>query len=220
MRAALRECIALLQKAAMPDFALEIAHAPARVCGVDEAGCGPWAGPVVAAAVIFENRRAVPRGLDDSKKLTREARETLYARLMDAHVTHGVGIVDVDAIDTLNIWGATQLAMRRAVAGLGAAPALALIDGKRTPKDFPCPTQCIIGGDGLSLSIAAASIIAKVTRDRLMQAYAEQYPHYGFERHAGYGTALHQQALAAHGPCPIHRRSFAPIRALIEARAA
>jgi len=202
----------------MPHFTLETSFAPRRVCGVDEAGCGPWAGPVVAAAVHFTNRRAVPRGLDDSKKLKPSARAALAEKLLAQpdRILTGIGIADVAEIDALNIWGATALAMKRAVAALAHPPELALVDGKRIPRDFPCEVQTVIGGDGISLSIAAASILAKTARDRLMHNYAATYPQYGFERHAGYGTAAHQAALAAHGPCPIHRTSFRPIRELLE----
>lgn len=199
----------------MPHFKLEHKYAPARVCGVDEAGRGPWAGPVVAAALIFQPGDTAPRGLNDSKKLNAAAREDLFEKLTARNIVHGVGIATAEEIDELNIWGATQLAMRRAVAALSLTPQVALVDGKLKPKDFPCAVEPIIGGDGISLSIAAASIIAKVTRDRIMHAHALTYPQYGFERHAGYGTPLHQEALAAHGPCPLHRRSFAPIRALL-----
>jgi ribonuclease HII len=140
--------------------------------------------------------------------------------LLGAGIAHGVGIASAEEIDTLNIWGATQLAMQRAITMLPTAPAFALVDGKIAPKGLPCPCRPIIGGDGISLSIAAASIIAKVTRDHLMETYGNQYPAYGFEKHAGYGTVQHQEALAAHGPCAIHRRSFAPIRALLERKRA
>lgn len=199
----------------MPDFTLERSYAPARVCGVDEAGRGPWAGPVVAASAMFCDPQAIPIGLNDSKKLTAAARERLYAQLLQTSIVYGIGIASVEEIDALNIWQATQLAMRRAMAAMPEPAELALVDGKLVPKGFPCPARAIIGGDGLSLSIAAASILAKVTRDRLMTRYASEYPEYGFERHAGYGTAQHRQALARHGICPIHRRSYAPIRALL-----
>jgi ribonuclease HII len=201
----------------MPHFELETQYAPARVCGVDEAGRGPWAGPVVAAAVLFQTRDEIPDGLNDSKKLSRRAREQLFAQLMQATIAHGIGIASAQEIDTLNIWGATQLAMRRAVNALPLAPEIALVDGKLNPKPFACPTHPVVGGDGISLSIAAASILAKVTRDRLMDDLARLYPAYDFARHAGYGTAFHREALATHGPCPEHRRSYAPIRALLEA---
>lgn len=198
----------------MPTFKLESAHHPLRVCGVDEAGRGPWAGPVVASAVVFHTPKAI-RGCNDSKQLTREDREKLFPRIHErCHV--GIGIASVEEIETLNIWGATALAMRRAVLALPFAPEMALVDGKVHPREFPCPTQTVVGGDGLSHSIAAASIIAKVTRDRIMQEQALFYPQYGFERHAGYGTKQHQHALREHGVCPLHRRSFRSIRALLD----
>jgi len=205
----------------MPHYRLETEFAPRRVCGVDEAGCGPWAGPVVAASVYFTQWQAIPKGLDDSKKLTAKVREELIAQLMGdpARIHFGVGVATVEEIDALNIWGATALAMKRAVEQLPLKPEIALIDGKRRPRDFPCAIETVIGGDGISLSIAAASVIAKVTRDRMMQELAALYPHYGFERHAGYGTKYHQEALAAHGPSPAHRRSFQPIKLLLEATA-
>jgi ribonuclease HII len=200
----------------MPHFKLELKHAPARVCGVDEAGRGPWAGPVVAAALIFQPGDTRPRGLDDSKKLDRAAREEIFDKLIARNIIHAVGIASVEEIDEHNIWGATQLAMCRAVAALSLVPDVALIDGNLKPKDMPCIAHPVVNGDAISFSIAAASIIAKVTRDRIMAEHARIYPHYGFERHAGYGTPCHQEALATHGPCILHRRSFAPIRLLLE----
>lgn len=199
----------------MPDFSYEFAHHPARVCGVDEAGRGPWAGPVVAAAVYFADHHAIPNGLNDSKQVKPAQRDALFDAIC-ATAIYGVGIATAEEIDRLNIWGATSLAMRRAVAGLSVPPELALIDGKLVPKDFPCRGLAIVKGDSLSLSIAAASILAKVTRDRMMDAFAEEFPGYGFERHKGYGTAQHQQALQRQGVSRIHRRSFAPIRVLLE----
>ncbi|MFO0457146.1 MAG: ribonuclease HII [Alphaproteobacteria bacterium] len=196
-------------------FTLELAARLAPVCGVDEAGRGPWAGPVVAAAVIFSDYVPI-EGLNDSKQVAASRRIILYEQIM-AQCSVGVGQVSADEIDRMNIWRATELAMQRAVAALPVAAAFALIDGNRIPACLPCPSSAIIRGDSISPSIAAASIIAKVTRDQIMTDYARHYPHYGFERHAGYGTAQHQAALAAHGICPIHRRSFAPIRALLEA---
>ena len=199
----------------MPTFKLETAHHPLRVCGVDEAGRGPWAGPVVASAVMFHTLKAI-RGVNDSKQLNRHARELLYPRIHE-RCSVGIGIASVEEIDTLSIWGATALAMRRATLALPFPPDIALIDGKLHPKDFPCKTQTVVGGDSLSHSIAAASIIAKVTRDRIMHELALFYPQYGFDRHAGYGTKHHQVALQEHGACPEHRRSFSPIRALLDA---
>jgi ribonuclease HII len=196
----------------MPHFLIEAEYAPHPVCGVDEAGCGPWAGPVVAAAVIFRSSQEIPAGLNDSKKLSRQIREKLFLSIQHHALCTGIGIAEIHEIDTLNIWGATQLAMKRAVEALQTNPTMALIDGKRTPKNFPCATRTFIGGDAISSSIAAASILAKVTRDQLMDEYAKRFPAYGFERHAGYGTKFHQEAIARHGICPIHRLSFRPIR--------
>lgn len=201
----------------MPHYALERMHAtPHLVCGVDEAGRGPWAGPVVAASAMFKNERDIPARINDSKKLSHKAREELFEQIC-ATASFGVGIATVEEIDQLNIWGATALAMTRAVQALKQAPAFALIDGNRVPKDFPCDARAIVKGDGTSLSIGAASIIAKVTRDRMMVKLHEQFPHYGFAQHMGYGTAAHSAALREHGICHAHRKSFAPIRALVEA---
>ena len=201
----------------MLTFHLEKSHHPLRVCGVDEAGRGPWAGPVVAAAAMFHAYRkpTTLARLNDSKKLSHAVREELFD-IITQHATVGVGIASVEEIETLNIWGATTLAMRRAVNALPTLPDMALVDGKTRPREFPCATHMVIGGDGVSPSIAAASIIAKVTRDRIMRELAETYPNYGFDRHAGYGTQQHQDALALHGICPAHRRSYAPIRAIID----
>ncbi len=206
-----------------PDLSREIALG-GRVAGIDEAGRGPWAGPVVAGAVILTPAAAVLPALarlDDSKKLTAARRDTLFAALHDAAslgaVFIGVGDASIGEIDDLNILGATMLAMRRAVAALPAVPDHALVDGNRLPG-LDCPATALVGGDGLSLSIAAASIVAKVTRDRRMAALAAEFPGYGWERNAGYGTAEHREALARLGPCVHHRRSFAPIRKLIEAK--
>lgn len=204
----------------MPHYDIEASLNCARICGVDEAGRGPWAGPVVAASVMFLDRTDIPAGLNDSKKLSKTARDNLHQLLVDSGAIYGVGTATSAEIDQLNIWQATQLAMRRAVDAMAQAPEFALIDGNLSPKSFPCPVRPVIGGDGISLSIAAASVLAKVTRDRMMEQYAREYPQYGFERHAGYGTKQHQQALAAHGPCPIHRVSYAPIRAILEAHEA
>lgn len=201
-----------------PDFSREerirarpggLASGP--ICGIDEAGRGPWAGPVVAAAVILDGRRA-PDGIDDSKKLSAPRRTALAEAIRAAAVT-GIGIASVEEIDALNIREATFLAMRRAVAALAVVPAHALIDGRDAP-DVGCPAEAVTGGDGLSLSIAAASILAKTARDGMMAEAARRYPGYGFERHMGYGTKAHRAALARLGACPLHRKSFAPIRAL------
>lgn len=199
--------------AGIPDLSFELAAGVAPVCGVDEAGRGPWAGPVVAAAVILDAAR-IPPGLNDSKKLNEKKREALFPAIMESAVV-GVGIADVERIDRDNILAATLWAMQQAVDQLAVKPQLALIDGNRPPK-LACRVQTIIDGDALSLSVAAASIIAKVTRDRMMIDLDVQYPAYGFAAHKGYGTAAHQTALANFGPAPCHRQSFAPVRALIQ----
>ncbi|MBX3490524.1 ribonuclease HII [Parvibaculum sp.] len=198
----------------LPDFRfeLEAGHPRLAVCGVDEAGRGPWAGPVVAAAVILD-AACIPPGLNDSKKLDAARRESLFAAL-EASAVIGIGEASVAEIDRLNILQATMLAMRRAVAALAVPPAFALIDGNRLPA-LPCPARAIVKGDALSLSVAAASIAAKTVRDRTMCELAEIHPGYGFERHKGYGTAAHAQALLRLGPSPAHRTSFAPIRKML-----
>lgn len=183
------------------------------VVGIDEAGRGPWAGPVVAAAVILKPER-IPAGLNDSKKLSARARDALYSDIAE-HSIVGVGIADVALIDARNILQATLFAMRAAVIDLDESPACALVDGNRCP-DLPCPAETLIKGDARSLSVAAASIIAKVTRDRMMAALAEKHPGYGWERNKGYGTREHAQAIAELGITPHHRRSFRPIREAVE----
>ena len=200
-----------------PDDALERRLAKrfgGPVAGVDEAGRGPLAGPVVAAAVILDPAN-VPAGLNDSKKLTEAVRERLFAEIC-ASADVAVGIASIDRIDTMNILRANLWAMARAVDGLALRPAAALIDGRDVPPALPCPGEAVIKGDARSLSIAAASIIAKVTRDRLMVRLARAYPGYGFERHKGYGTKAHKAAIATLGPSPLHRKSFEPIRSLLE----
>lgn len=182
------------------------------VCGIDEAGRGPWAGPVVAAAVILDERK-IPDGLNDSKKLSHQKREALFSPIC-ASSQFGIGIVDAATIDEINILQATFLAMQRAVAALKAVPHFALVDGNRAPK-LQCQAQTIIGGDAKSLSIAAASILAKVTRDRLMVKLDQEFPNYGFAAHKGYGTAIHAAALAKFGPISAHRKSFKPVAALL-----
>lgn len=204
----------------MPDFQLESAH-PGIVCGIDEAGRGPLAGPVVAAAVILHRDRvpeALLSGLNDSKKLSAARREALLLTLEECGAAViGVGQADVAEIDTHNILRATYMAMDRACSALGQSVDVALVDGNRAPPlSVGCAIQTVIGGDGLSLSIAAASIVAKVTRDRIMTALAADFPAYGWERNAGYGTAEHRSAMIKHGVTPHHRRSFAPVRALCE----
>jgi ribonuclease HII len=181
-----------------------------RIAGIDEAGRGPLAGPVVAAAVILPDDYAHPT-LNDSKQLSHARREILYAEITaDPRIHWASAAIEADEIDRINILRATHAAMRLALARLPVAADIALIDGRPVP-DFPIPHRGIIKGDSLSLSIAAASIIAKVERDRLMTAHHRTWPAYGFAQHKGYGTAIHLAALRAHGPCPIHRRSFAPV---------
>ena len=191
-----------------PCFKLEKAH-PMPVAGVDEAGCAPLAGPVVAAAVILDRER-FPRGIDDSKALPADKREAIYARLTRVSAW-GVGIASVEEIDELNIYWARMLAMERAVEALGVEPAMVLVDGNRCPK-WRWSSVAIVDGDAKCRSIAAASIVAKVTRDRIMFDYARDYPGYGWETNKGYGTPEHQRALGTLGPTPLHRRSFAPVR--------
>jgi ribonuclease HII len=176
------------------------------ICGVDEAGRGPLAGPVCAAAVILPPHAQIP-GLNDSKKLTDKKRRELYPVIMEQAVAYGIGFASHEEIDEINILQATYLAMERAIAKLSVRPELALIDGNRA-KDFGVPVKTVIKGDSLSASIAAASILAKVTRDDLMLEAAKEYPQYAFDVHKGYGTKVHYEALAAYGPSPIHRMSF------------
>jgi ribonuclease HII len=211
-RAVLPDSGAMVSAAAMPDFVLEM-RCEGLVCGVDEAGRGPLAGPVVAAAVILDRRRlprALRYGLDDSKKLAPEAREE-FAAMLRRCAQIGVGAASVFEIDRRNILQATLAAMCRAVAALPVKPAIALVDGN-VPPPLPCPVRTVIGGDGLALSIATASVIAKVTRDSLMRRLALRYGGYGWETNVGYGTPEHQAALAALGLTPHHRRSFAPVQ--------
>ena len=176
------------------------------VCGVDEAGRGPLAGPVCAAAVILPPDVQID-GLNDSKKLTDRKRRELYEVITQCAVAYGIALVDEKVIDEINILQATFRAMGEAIGALAVKPQLVLIDGNREGQ-FGVPAQTIVKGDSLSASIAAASILAKVTRDRLMEQYAEEYPQYGFEIHKGYGTKRHYEALRAYGPCPIHRMTF------------
>ncbi len=176
------------------------------ICGVDEAGRGPLAGPVCAAAVILPANIEIP-GLNDSKKLSDKRRRELYPVIMEQAVAYGIGFADHNEIDEINILQATYLAMERALNALKVKPELALIDGNRA-KDFGIPVKTVVHGDSLSASIAAASVLAKVTRDDLMLKMAEEFPQYGFEVHKGYGTKAHYQALETYGPCPIHRMTF------------
>ena len=183
------------------------------VCGLDEAGRGPLAGPVVAAAVILDRKR-IPKGLNDSKQLSEEDREALYPRIMELAVAVGVGEASVDEIDLLNIRMATHQAMARAVRALSVAAQFALVDGNDAPA-LPCRCDTLVGGDGRSVSIAAASIIAKVTRDRLMVRLHDQHPHYNWKNNKGYGTPDHYSGLKSHGVTVHHRRSFAPVRNIV-----
>jgi len=204
----------------MPNFSIEDTIS-GIVCGVDEAGRGPWAGPVVAGAAILDQRRLDPdltRGLDDSKKLSRKRREHLFAALHEAArdgIVHiSTGTASVEEIDRLNILQATFLAMGRAVAALRLAPDHALVDGNQMPR-LICPATTVIKGDARSISISAASILAKVTRDAIMADLDRDHPGYGFAAHAGYGTKAHRDALERLGVTPHHRRSFAPIHNIL-----
>ena len=192
-----------------PHLMLEAA-CPTPVCGVDEAGRGPWAGPVSAAAVIFDPDR-VPQGVNDSKLLTPKARERLEVEIKACAVAWAVGFASVEEIAVLNILHATGLAMRRAVESLHVAPVFALVDGNYAFK-LPCPIKTVVKGDAISVSIAAASILAKTARDRLMAEMDFLYPGYGFAAHKGYGAPVHGEALVRLGPCPIHRMGWAPVR--------
>ena len=176
------------------------------ICGVDEAGRGPLAGPVCAAAVILPKHLQIP-GLNDSKKLTDKKRRELFPVIQQQAIAYGIGLASEAEIDEINILQATFLAMRRALEQLTVLPEIALIDGNRE-TDFGLPVKTVVKGDSLSANIAAASVLAKVTRDNIMVELAQQYPEYGFEIHKGYGTKAHYEALRTYGPCPIHRRSF------------
>jgi ribonuclease HII len=185
------------------------------VAGVDEAGRGPLAGPVVVAAVILNKRRRI-KGLDDSKKLSEAKREALFPLIVERALAYSVVVVDREEIDRINIFQATMIGMTRALRALAPAATEALIDGNQLPKELPCPARAIIGGDALEPSISAASILAKVSRDRLMVAMDAQFPGYGFAEHKGYSTPGHLAALQRLGPCTEHRRSFAPVKLLLD----
>lgn len=182
------------------------------VAGVDEAGRGPLAGPVVASAVILDPRR-IPKGLNDSKQLTAARREELYAEIL-ATAEVSIASLSAGSIDRSNILRASLEAMRRAVASLPKTARFVLVDGRDVPAGLTCPAKALIKGDARSFSIAAASIVAKVTRDRMMRAAGICYPHYGFGQHAGYATEVHRSAIDTHGPCPIHRMTFSPFKPL------
>ncbi|MEM8571835.1 MAG: ribonuclease HII [Pseudomonadota bacterium] len=199
-----------------PDFELETlarANGARAVCGVDEAGRGPWAGPIVAAAVILTPEE-FPRGLNDSKQLSAKKRDAFYDRLM-ACAAVGIGMADVTEITRFNIGQAGFLAMHRAIANLPKGADFALVDGRHVPPGLVCDARAVIRGDGRSLSIAAASIVAKVTRDRIMVALAQQFPGYGWETNMGYGTKAHATGLQMHGVTPHHRRTFRPIHEML-----
>ena len=186
------------------------------ICGIDEAGRGPWAGPVTAAAVILDPRNPI-EGLADSKKLTAARREALYAEIKQKALGYGIGWASPKEIDALNIREATFLAMQRAVSIMGLAPDEILVDGNALPAALPCPATAIIKGDQTEPAISAASVLAKVARDRAMIDLAHRYPGYGLRKHKGYGTAQHAEALGALGPCRCHRMSFAPVRRALKA---
>lgn len=201
----------------LPDMRLEAA-CPVPVCGVDEAGRGPWAGPVCAAAVILDPADVIA-GMDDSKRLGERRRWTLEPQIKARAMAWAVAFASADEIVALNIIGATGLAMRRAVEALSPSAAFALVDGNY-PFPLACPVQTVVKGDAVSASIAAASILAKTARDRLMTEMDAVHPGYGFARHKGYGTAVHARALASLGPCAIHRRGWGPLRTLYPVAAA
>ncbi|HEY9511481.1 MAG TPA: ribonuclease HII [Rhodanobacter sp.] len=186
-----------------------------RVAGVDEAGRGPLAGPLAVAAVILDPGHPIA-GLDDSKKLSAIRREELYTQIVAHALAWSVVLIEVEEIDRINIFQATMTGMSRALRGLQIPAQEAWIDGNQLPRDLPCPGHAIVGGDALEPAISAASIIAKVSRDRLMVAMETTWPGYGFAAHKGYGTPLHLEALRRLGPCPQHRHSFAPVRLLFD----
>jgi ribonuclease HII len=194
----------------MPHLRLEKACPAAPVCGVDEAGRGPWAGPVCAAAVVLKPRR-IPKGVDDSKKLSAKRRGELEGEIKDKAEAWGVGFASVAEIAELNILHATGLAMRRAIEAMASAPGYALVDGNYAFA-LPCPVKTVVGGDAISASIAAASILAKTARDRRMAEMDEVYPGYGFAGHKGYRAAVHAEALLRLGPSPIHRLAWGPVK--------
>lgn len=185
------------------------------IAGVDEAGRGPLAGPVVVAAVILDPARPI-RGLDDSKQLNEAVREKLHDRILERALAHCVVFVERDEIDRINIFQATMVGMTRALMGLSMAPQIALVDGNRLPRILPCEGRAVIGGDATEPAISAASILAKVSRDRHMQAIEAVHPGYGFAKHKGYAVPEHLEALQRLGPCDIHRRSFAPVKRWFE----
>jgi ribonuclease HII len=190
---------------------LRAANAPWHIAGVDEAGRGPLAGPVTVAAVILDPARPID-GLDDSKKLSEAKREALYPLILERALAWRIEFVEAEEIDRLNILQATLTGMRRALEGLTPRADAARIDGNKLPRDLPCPAEALVGGDAIEPAIMAASILAKVARDRHMIELHARYPEYGFDRHKGYPSPVHLAALQTHGPCPEHRRSYAPVR--------
>ena len=186
-----------------------------RIAGIDEAGRGPLAGPVVVAAVVFDPTQPRINGLDDSKALTAKRRELLYPRIIERALAYRIVFIEPDEIDRRNIFQATLHGMREALLGVVHVADAARIDGNKLPPDLPCPAEAWVGGDARDRSIMAASILAKVARDRRMLELHAQYPQYGFDRHKGYPSAMHREALRMHGPCPQHRRSFAPVQRAI-----
>lgn len=203
----------LFSVSAGPDYEMEkLYHARGKmmIAGTDEVGRGPLAGPVVAASVILDPQN-IPDGLNDSKKLTARRRETLFVEILQTAMV-AIASVPAETIDRINIREATLLAMRNSLAGLALLPDMALIDGRDCPPDLAFETKAIVKGDARSASIAAASIVAKVTRDKMMTEASRIYPAYGFEGHKGYGSKAHMAAIASQGPCPLHRRSFSPMR--------
>lgn len=185
------------------------------LAGVDEAGRGPLAGPVVVAAVILDPSRPI-RGLNDSKQLREDVREKLYDRIMERALAWSIVFVDREEIDRINIFQATMVGMTRSLLNLALAPQMALIDGNRLPRTLPCEARAVIGGDACEPAISAASILAKVSRDRHMHSLDSVHPGYGFAKHKGYGVPEHLRALDLLGPCPEHRRSFAPVKRWFE----
>lgn len=211
----------------MPDFKFEDNYNGKLVVGVDEAGRGPWVGPVVAGAVIFLKRDVSPyllENLNDSKKLTAKKRKELFeiikTEAQKQNLCYAIGEASAREIDEINILQASFLAMKRAVENLKIKPDIALIDGNRLPKTFACPAQCIIKGDALSFSISAASVMAKVYRDNLMKDMAQKYPGYGFEKNVGYGTKEHIEGLKKYGITPEHRQSYRPIQEMLPKKSA
>lgn len=207
------DSLPLLEEEVVPTFRFEkglMRDGFMPVAGCDEAGRGPLAGPVVASAVILDPRR-IPEGLNDSKQLTAARREELYVEIL-ATADVAIASLSPQSIDRINILRASLEAMRRAVASLPRTARFVLVDGRDVPAGLDCPAKALVKGDARSFSIAAASIVAKVTRDRMMQAAGTRYPHYGFEQHAGYATAVHRTAITTHGPCAIHRMTFSPFK--------